>query len=175
MMHSCRPLVNEREVGNPVRDFNSGFPTTAGSDKRSKNFTQPSIQKMFGFSLAELLIVCLVTLIFIKPQDLPEIAHFVGKIFFRGKRMFDDLKKQFKEVEKDIGFEEIKHELHRGIAEEKAKLTEYETTVIVDINGNEHVVQNIHEIRSDLTKEEMAEEVKKLNEENLARKSQNNS
>ena len=151
-------------------------PPRAVTRGRNKNFTQPSsIQKMFGFSLAELLIVCLVALIFIKPQDLPEIAHFVGKIFFRGKRMFDDLKKQFKEVEKDIGFEEIKHELHRGIAEEKAKLTEYETTVIVDINGNEHVVQNIHEIRSDLTKEEMVEEVKKLNEENLARKSQNNS
>ena len=75
---------------------------------------------MFGFSLAELLVVFVVALIFIKPEDLPEIAHFFGKIFYRAKKYFNDLKRQFKEIEKDISFDELKQELNRGIAEEKA-------------------------------------------------------
>lgn len=125
---------------------------------------------MFGFSFAELLVVCLVGIIFIKPQDLPEMAHFAGKAFFRAKKAFHDLKQQFKDVEKDIGFADLKHELHRGIAEEKTKIEELSATVIVDINGNEHRVHNIHELRSDLTQEERDEEIKKLNDENLAKK-----
>lgn len=125
---------------------------------------------MFGFSLAELLVVCLVGLIFIKPQDLPEIAHFLGKLFYRGKKAFNDLKNQFKDVEKDLGFDEIKQELNRGIAEEKENLTQYETTTIVDMDGNEHEVRDVHELRSDLSKEEREEEIKKLNKKNSINK-----
>jgi Sec-independent protein translocase protein TatA len=122
---------------------------------------------MFGFSLAELILVFLVALIFIKPQDLPEIAHFFGKIFYRGRRLISELKQSFKEMEKELGIDDLKHELNRGIAEEKAKLEE-EMTVIVDIYGNEHQVPNVKDVRPDLTKEEMAKEIKKLNDENLS-------
>ena len=41
---------------------------------------------MFGFSLAEFILVIIVAIIFIKPQDLPEIAHFLGRVFFRLKK-----------------------------------------------------------------------------------------
>lgn len=126
---------------------------------------------MFGFSLAELLLVCVIALIFIRPKDLPEIAHFIGKVFYRGKKFFSELKKQFKEVEQDLGLEEIRHELNRGIAEEKARLSDDDATVIVDIYGNEHRVQNVSDLRSDLSAEQVAEEVKKLNEENKIRNS----
>ncbi|MFM8185698.1 MAG: twin-arginine translocase TatA/TatE family subunit, partial [Alphaproteobacteria bacterium] len=37
---------------------------------------------MFGFSLAELAIVLLVILFFIKPKDLPEIARYIGKAIY---------------------------------------------------------------------------------------------
>ena len=124
---------------------------------------------MFGFSLAELLVVCVIALIFIRPKDLPEIAHFVGKVFYRGKKFFQELKTQFKEVEKDLGLEEIKNELNRGIAEEKAKLND-DATVIVDIYGNEHRVPDSHKNSLGISVEEFSEEVKKLNEENLAAK-----
>ena len=53
---------------------------------------------MFGFSLAELLMVALVALLLIKPKDLPEIAHFLGKIFFRSKKYFNELKERFDEI-----------------------------------------------------------------------------
>lgn len=120
---------------------------------------------MFGFSFAELIMVLIVALIFIKPQDLPEIAHFVGKVFYRGKRLLKDLKQSLKDMEAELGLDDLKHEINRGIAEEKSKLEE-EMTVIVDIYGNEHLVPNVKDVRPDLTAEEAAEEIKRLNEEN---------
>lgn len=125
---------------------------------------------MFGFSLAELLVVCIIILIFIRPKDLPEIAHFVGKVFYRGKIFFNDLKKQFKEVEQELGLDEIKHEINRGIAEEKAKLNDDDSTIIVDMYGNEHRVPASHRNALNLDQEEFSQEVKKMNEENLATK-----
>lgn len=120
---------------------------------------------MLGFSLTELLLTFIVALIFIRPQDLPEVAHFFGKVFYRGKRLFRDLKKSLKEMEKEFGVGDLRQEMQRGIAEEKAKLEE-DVTVIVDIYGNEHQVSNVQEIRPDMTSDEMREEIKKLNEEN---------
>lgn len=117
---------------------------------------------MLGFSFAELILVILVTLIFIKPQDLPEIAHFFGKIFYRSKKLFKELKQYLKDAEKDLGLEELRHELNRGIAEEKSKL-EDEMTVIVDIYGNEHKVPNVKQLRPDLKEEEIESEIAKLN------------
>jgi Sec-independent protein translocase protein TatA len=72
---------------------------------------------MFGFSLAELIVVFLVILIFIKPQDLPEIAHFLGRAFFRLKKIYKDLKITFRELEKDFGIDDLKQEINRGIAD----------------------------------------------------------
>lgn len=128
---------------------------------------------MFGFSLAELLIVGLVALVLIKPKDLPEVAHFLGKIFFRCKKFLNDLKKHFEDVKEDLDFQEIKQEITRGIAEEEMKINDSESTIIVDIYGNEHHVKNAGEYRKDSTKEEIEEEIKSLNEENIANKSQN--
>lgn len=109
----------------------------------------------------------MVILLFIKPKDLPEIAHFLGRIYFRAKKYFDELKQNFKEMEKEIGLNEIKNELNRGIAEERIKLeNDEDTTVIVDMYGNEHHVKNVKNLRSDLNHEEITEEIKKLNEQN---------
>ena len=69
-------------------------------------------------------------------------------------------------METELGISELKHEMQRGIAEEKAKL-EDEATVIIDIYGNEHKVPNIQEIRPDLSLEEVEEEVKKMNDQNF--------
>lgn len=120
---------------------------------------------MFGFSLAELIVVFLVILIFVKPADLPEIAHFFGKVFYRAKHLYNQLKASLKEMEKEFGVDDLRHELNRGIAEEKSKL-EDDLTVIVDMHGNEHHVPNVGKLREDLTKEELEEEIKKENEKN---------
>jgi len=122
---------------------------------------------MFGFSLAELILVFLVAIIFIKPQDLPEIAHFFGKLYYKARRLIDDIKIQLKSVEKDLGLDELKHEINRGIAEEKMKIegAKKELTKIIDIYGNEHEV-NIDALQSNLTDEELKAEIAKYNQIN---------
>jgi Sec-independent protein translocase protein TatA len=123
---------------------------------------------MFGFSFTELIMVIIVMIIFIKPQDLPEIFRFLGKAFYRGKHFINNLKKSLREVEKDFGFDDLKAELNQGIAEEKIKLKN-DVTVIVDMYGNEHEVSDIHEIRPDISKEELEKNVEEENEVNLQR------
>jgi len=119
---------------------------------------------MFGFSLAELILVFLVAIIFIKPQDLPEIAHFFGKLYYKARKLIDDIKIQLKSVEKELGLDELKHEINRGIAEEKIKIEDEkkELTKIIDIYGNEHEV-NIGNVSSHLTDEELKAEIAKYN------------
>ena len=120
---------------------------------------------MFGFSLAELIIVLIIIIIFVNPKDLPEIAHFLGRAYYRIRKFFNEIKKQFSEVEKEIGFDDLKYETSRGMAEEKAKI-EDDLTVIVDMEGNEHKVPNLKEIRSDLDEKTVEKEVKNLNNKN---------
>jgi Sec-independent protein translocase protein TatA len=121
---------------------------------------------MFGFSLAELIVVLILALIFIKPKDLPEIAYFLGKMIFRIKKFFNDSKSYLKSVEGEIGLDQLKHELNRGIAEEKSKI-EDEMTVIVDMYGNEHQVPNVKSLRADLSEEEINSEISRANEDNI--------
>lgn len=121
---------------------------------------------MFGFSLAELIVVLILALLFIKPKDLPEIAYFLGKMIFRIKKFFNDSKSYLKSVEGEIGLDQLKHELNRGIAEEKSKI-EDEMTVIVDMYGNEHQVPNVKSLRADLSEEEINSEISRANEDNI--------
>lgn len=126
---------------------------------------------MLGFSFAELILVLLVAIIFIKPKDLPEIAHFFGKLYYKARKLIDDVKIQLKSVEKELGLDELKHEINRGIAEEKIKIEseKKELTKIIDIYGNYHEV-NTDALRSDLTDEELKAEIAKYNDINSEKK-----
>ena len=121
---------------------------------------------MFGFSLAELFLVLLAILIFIKPQDLPEIARFVGKAIYHGKRLYQKLKNSLTDLEKEFELDSLRHEVNQAIASEKLKhedAEEEDSTIIVDMFGNEHRVNNIKEIRSDLDEEKIKKEVEESN------------
>lgn len=126
---------------------------------------------MLGFSFAELILVLLVAIIFIKPKDLPEIAHFFGKLYYKARKLIDDVKIQLKSVEKELGLDELKHEINRGIAEEKMKIEseKKELTKIIDIYGNYHEI-NTDALRSDLTDEELKAEIAKYNDINSEKK-----
>ena len=134
---------------------------------------------MFGFSLAELFLVLLAILIFIKPQDLPEIARFVGKAIYHGKRLYQKLKNSLTDLEKEFELDSLRHEVNQAIASEKLKhedVEEEDSTIIVDMFGNEHRVNNIKEIRSDLDVEKIKIEVEvsnALNKSKLDRESGN--
>ncbi len=134
---------------------------------------------MFGFSLAELFLVLLAILIFIKPQDLPEIARFVGKAIYHGKRLYQKLKNSLSDLEKEFELDSLRHEVNQAIASEKLKhedVEEEDSTIIVDMFGNEHRVNNIKEIRSDLDEAKIKKEVEEsnaLNKSKLDRESGN--
>ena len=131
---------------------------------------------MFGFSLAELFLVLLAILIFIKPQDLPEIARFVGKAIYHGKRFYQKLKHSLTDLEKEFELDSLRHEVNQAIASEKLKHEdgEEDATIIVDMFGNEHRVNNIKEIRSDLDKEKLKQEVEESNAINKSKAIQKN-
>ena len=121
---------------------------------------------MFGFSLAELFLVLLAILIFIKPQDLPEIARFVGKSIYHGKKLYQKLKNSLTDLEKEFELDSLRHEVNQAIASEKLKhedVEEEDSTIIVDMFGNEHRVNNIKEIRSDLDEAKIKKEVEESN------------
>lgn len=124
---------------------------------------------MFGFSLAELFIVLIVALIFIKPQDLPEIARFIGKAIFHAKRIYFELKKTLKNLEKEFEIESLKNEVNQAIAEEKIKYQDDENdeTIIVDMFGNEHRVNNLSEIRKDLNTDDLKKQIIENNMKNI--------
>ena len=127
---------------------------------------------MFGFSLAELFLVLLAILIFIKPQDLPEIARFVGKAIYHGKKLYQKLKNSLTDLEKEFELDSLRHEVNQAIASEKLKhedVEEEDSTIIVDMFGNEHRVNNIKEIRSDLDEAKIKQEVEESNALNKSR------
>lgn len=120
---------------------------------------------MFGISLAELLIILVITLLFIRPDDLPEIARFLGRVYYRLRKIFFEGKRYLKEIENEIGVGNLRQEIHQGIADEKSKL-EDEFTVIVDLEGKEHKVANIKSIRPDLNEKDLDLEISNLNNKN---------
>ncbi|MCE2688086.1 MAG: hypothetical protein LW595_06050 [Rickettsiales bacterium] len=142
---------------------------------------------MFGFSLAELILILLVSLIFIKPADLPEIAYFIGKIFFKIKKTINNLKNQYYKIEQEMGLEEIRQELERGMADAKINLEDKEEdgVVIVDIYGNEHIVSKenlpksmnsdngeLNDEQMQKTGQEIMQEIERLNLENKQKNNQ---
>jgi Tat protein translocase TatB subunit len=46
---------------------------------------------MFDLSFSEILVVLVGIIIFIKPEDLPEIARFCGKFFGKIKNYYDEI------------------------------------------------------------------------------------
>ncbi|MCO2146627.1 Sec-independent protein translocase subunit TatB, partial [Pseudomonas aeruginosa] len=64
---------------------------------------------MFGISFSELLLVGLVALLVLGPERLPGAARTAGLWIGRLKRSFNTIKQ---EVEREIGADEIRRQLH---------------------------------------------------------------
>jgi Sec-independent protein translocase protein TatA len=124
---------------------------------------------MFGFSFSELLIVALVIFLFVKPKDLPEIAQFCGRLFFKAKKLFFDAKNYLMSLASDLGLDDLKQEMEKGMADEKVRQEDKSEdedgkyTTIIDLEGNEHKVR-----MSDIDDfAQKAGEIKNLNDQNL--------
>ena len=117
---------------------------------------------MFGISFSELLVVIIMAIIVIGPKDMPEVARYIIKMMMKIKKFIAQTQIELKEVGKELGLDEIKSEVEREIIAQKIKL-EKEVTTIIDIYGNEHVIEDIEKVRSDMKKEELVNEVEKYN------------
>jgi Sec-independent protein translocase protein TatA len=124
---------------------------------------------MFGFSFAELILVLLVILFFIKPQDLPEIARFIGKTIFHAKKLYNEAKDSLKQLEKEFEIDNLKQEFNQAITEEEIKHNKNDETIIIDMHGNEHRVNNLNELRGDLSKDELMAEIEQNNAKNISK------
>jgi len=129
---------------------------------------------MFGFSLAEFILVIIVAIIFIKPQDLPELARMLGKIVAEIKKIYQNLLAQFKELSQQEEIANLTKEFQQQVSlSEKQKPIQKTTTtetVIIDMYGKEHIVSNIFEVRPDLSSEEIEQQVNNCNQENVVSK-----
>ena len=129
---------------------------------------------MFGFSLAEFILVIIVAIIFIKPQDLPELARMLGKIVAEIKKIYQNLLAQFKELSQQEEIANLTKEFQQQVSlSEKQKPIQKTTTtetVIIDMYGKEHIVSNIFEVRPDLSSEEIQQQVNNCNQENIVSK-----
>lgn len=114
---------------------------------------------MFGISIFELIILLILALLFIRPKDLPEIAYFCGRFFYKIKKIYYDVKDFFKNGLNDFGLDDIKYEIQRGIAEEKSN--DDDTTIIVDMYGKEHRV-NLNNVNRQISEDEK-QDIKKQN------------
>jgi sec-independent protein translocase protein TatB len=50
---------------------------------------------MFGFGLLEILVILIIALVFIGPDQLPEVARVLGRLLNELKRTTDSLKREF--------------------------------------------------------------------------------
>lgn len=115
---------------------------------------------MFGISIFELIILLILALLFIRPKDLPEIAYFCGRFFYKIKKIYYDVKDFFKNGLSDFGLDDIKYEIQRGIAEEKSN-DDDDITIIVDMYGKEHRV-NLNNVNRQISEDEK-QDIKKQN------------
>lgn len=118
---------------------------------------------MFGISLSEFLLILVILVAVTNPKDIPGIAKYLAKIFFKAKDLLNGAKNEMQKISKEIGLEELKKQAEAEIRKEQEELKK---TIIIDMYGNEHEVYDVARIRGDLPKEDLEAEIEKHNEAN---------
>lgn len=68
---------------------------------------------MFDFSLAELMLVVVVAVVFIGPKDLPVVLRAIAKGFAHLRSLASELKQAFDDLARESGVEETMREVKR--------------------------------------------------------------
>jgi len=96
---------------------------------------------MFDLSLSEIIIIVVITLIVVKPEDVPGIMRSLGKALGKVKEMAREFTSAISDVSKDTGLSEVKSELRE----------------VVDLEGNIREAYDVSEIEK-LIKDDQAPE-----------------
>ena len=112
---------------------------------------------MLGVSFFELLIALIVAVLILKPADLIKISKQLVRYYYKLKNFISQFNKEFEDVKEDLGIEKIKEEVEK----EARKITK-----IIDLEGNEHIIEDIDNLRGDLSDDELKKEVLKYNKIN---------
>lgn len=124
---------------------------------------------MLGISLGESLIIIIVALLAIGPKDFPEIARQIIKIIAKTKHLITKAKAELNVLGAEIGLDEIKNEVAIELANERARIGQ-EIITIIDIYGNEHLVNSGNIIRNDKSRGEIDKEITECNSINSTSK-----
>ena len=90
---------------------------------------------MFDIGFPELLLVSVVTLLVLGPERLPEALRTLGLWLGRARRSFTRVKT---EIEREIGMDEVRRQLHNEQVMEDVRRVEREVRGIGDdLNGTE--------------------------------------
>jgi sec-independent protein translocase protein TatB len=68
---------------------------------------------MIDFSFSEIMVVLVVAILFIKPQNIPEISKRLGQFFSKLKNLFNDVKEEVFREEKFKDLKKIQRELKK--------------------------------------------------------------
>lgn len=125
---------------------------------------------MFGISFSEFLLILIILVAVTDPKDIPKIARYLAKIFFKIKNLINSAKDEVEKMGKEIGLEDFKNKVEEEIRKENEELRK---TTIIDIYGNKHEVYDVEKIRGDLAKEDLQAEIEKYNKENELKATEN--
>jgi len=93
---------------------------------------------MFDFSLSELLLIAVVALVVIGPQDLPKVLRATFKFFKQIQDTLGEVRRSFDEIVTTSGIDEVKKDLDRELAKD-AKF-------IIDQNGEYQQIFDVSDL-----------------------------
>jgi sec-independent protein translocase protein TatB len=93
---------------------------------------------MFEIGFPELLILCLVALLILGPQRMPEAIRTLGLWIGRFKRSFNQIKT---EIEREVGMDDVRRQLHNESILEELKRMEQEIGSENSIAGQQQNLQ----------------------------------
>lgn len=85
---------------------------------------------MFDFSFIEILVVIVVTLLVVKPEDVPGILRAVGRGLGKLKQISNEWASILDDISKDVGADDIKREMR----------------TVVDLDGNEREAFDVSDL-----------------------------
>ncbi len=109
---------------------------------------------MFDIGFPELVLVAIVGLLVIGPERLPEALRTLGLWLGRMRRSFASVKA---EIEKEIGMDDVRKQLHNEAVMEEMKRIEQEVKATASAGEQAAQAATIHQAESDPLQERPAE------------------